>query len=67
MARFTPILIPCCPRCGEPPGIVVNPRQAFCDTESCDVFCWDMTSDPAEFEATAVTIDLSAIEEAGNG
>lgn len=47
-----------CPRCRELPSLVVGDRQAFCGTEGCPVFTWDLSQDAATFEATVQTIEL---------
>lgn len=40
-----------CPKCGQPPRMVMSPQQAFCGNENCDVFNWDMTSAKEDFQA----------------
>ena len=50
---------PCCPRCGQPPIILLGGgRQAFCGTDDCDVFTWDTAVDAATFEANARPIEI---------
>jgi len=53
---------PDCPRCGQPPGMLMCPEQVFCTNDNCDTLTWDMTKTRAENEAAATTIDLSGLE-----
>lgn len=59
---MTVIREPDCPRCGQPPTLVVSPVQAFCGNDDCDTFCWDMTKTRAENEAGVSYIDLSGLD-----
>lgn len=55
---MTVIKAPTCPRCDAEPTMVVGDRQAFCGTDGCRVFTWNMTDDRAAFEANHQIIDL---------
>jgi hypothetical protein len=57
------VLSPCCPRCGQPPVLMVSVAQVFCGTEGCAVFCWDMRDPPETFEREAVVIEISLTEQ----
>lgn len=56
-----PILMPTCPRCGQPPmvmrflGVPVLPW--FCENDDCDVFSWNPHVGPEQFEANHQVID----------
>jgi hypothetical protein len=52
------IRAPRCPGCDQPPMMVVGTRQAFCGTDACQVFTWDLAESPERFKATAQIIDL---------
>lgn len=54
-----PILLPNCPRCGNPPlllGLPVIPY--FCETKGCTVFSWDPYVSREQFEASARLVEL---------
>jgi hypothetical protein len=44
---------PVCPMCGQPSGLIMSVAQAFCESDGCPVFCWDMRVTPV------VNVDLS--------
>lgn len=58
---MTEIKTPTCPMCGEPPGMVANPQQAFCTNLECDTLNWDMTMTFAELRQNTVVHDLRGI------
>jgi hypothetical protein len=49
---------PVCPMCEQPSGLIMSIEQAFCESDGCPVFCWDMRVTPEEFRREAVAVDL---------
>jgi hypothetical protein len=52
------IRCPHCPWCGEPPQIAISVYQAFCSSDDCPAFTWDMTKTAAHLLANAQEINL---------
>lgn len=52
------IRTPDCPRCGNPPCLIMGGVQAFCDTGDCETLCWDMRDTIAEHRARAIVVDV---------
>lgn len=52
---------PVCPMCEQTPGLIMSIAQAFCDSDDCPVFCWDMRVTPEEFRRDAVYVDLGPL------
>ena len=53
------IQTPNCPRCGQPPFLVLDEgRQAFCRHPTCPVLAWNPYQSTEELEAARKDINL---------
>lgn len=55
-----------CPRCGFPPAMQLDPEQAFCSNEACDVLAWNPAKTREELEGDVTVIDASKWEQVGD-
>ena len=52
-----------CPRCHEPPMMVLGAgSQAFCGNEACEVFTWNPRESVVEFEANARPVQVEVVD-----
>lgn len=56
--RTEEIKSPVCPMCEQPSGLIMSIAQAFCESDGCPVFCWDMRVTPEEFRRDATVVDV---------
>jgi hypothetical protein len=63
MSSMDGILCPTCPLCDKPPTFALSPLQAFCGTDGCPTFCWNMTVSAAENRRNFTVHDLDRRDE----